>query len=517
LVSVEEGLDEATWSATLQSSLIGHFARPVRKSLAIGVRPGVKFNGKKTNKECALRLMNYLVSWLAVVALLCLLGAVGWSLFDAHRSVEASASASADRIQHQLQALYWQKLLWYGGMSRETLVPQPEWQTLATLNVIAPGVCVSFAPPHAEAQRLCSQVEALGPVAPVWFATLDAWLFGQHRPIVRPLSAHDKDAGTVTTAPEPGAALRQSWHQVSIAARVAAAITAGIGILAALVFGYALQPVRAIVGKLRKLEQGDRNWRLPAFRATEFNHIARGVNDLADTLTRMDAARAAMTTKLFQVQEDERRALARDLHDEFGQCLTATLALAALIEVNAPEQQEVTQDARTITELQKRMMDTLRSTLVRLRAQHIEEIGLEASLRQLISDYNIQSGPSAVFRLHAAGCLAAIPQHVAINIYRIAQECLTNAVRHGSPTQVRLSVEHTNSVAGTIAFSVEDNGGGDAALLNRSPGNGILGIRERIAALGGSLFIGRTAAGVRIAAAIPVHASGDMGAAGAHP
>ena len=315
---------------------------------------------------------------------------------------------------------------------------------------------------------------------------------------------HEKDAGTVTTAAEPSAALRQSWNQVSIAARVAAAMAAGISILAAFMIGFALQPVRAIIGKLRKLEQGDRNWRLPAFRAAEFNHIAGAVNNLAETLTRMDTARAAMTTKLFQVQEDERRALARDLHDEFGQCLTATLALAALIEVNAPEQREVTQDARTITRLQNRMMQTLRSTLARLRAQHIEEIGLEASLRQLISEYNIQSGSSAVFRLYASGRLSAIPKHVAVSIYRVAQECLTNAVRHGSPTQVRLSVEHTENPAGTIAFSVEDNGGGDAAVLNRSPGNGILGIRERIAALGGSLLIGRTAAGVRIAAAIPV-------------
>jgi two-component system, NarL family, sensor histidine kinase UhpB len=464
-----------------------------------------------------LRLIKYLVAWLVVVALICLLGAIGWSLIDAHRSIEASAAASASRIQHKLQALYWQKLLWYGGMSRETLVPQPEWQTPATLSVIAPGVCVTFAPPHAEPQRLCSQVEALGPVAPAWFATLDSWLFGPHRPIVRPLSVHEKDAGTVTTAAEPSAALRQSWNHVAIAARVAAAMAAGVSILAAFMMGYALQPVGAIIGKLRKLEQGDRNWRLPDFRAAEFNHIARAVNNLAETLTRMDAARAAMTTKLFQVQEDERRVLARDLHDEFGQCLTATLALAALIEVNAAGQQEVTQDARTITTLQQRMIHTLRSTLARLRAQHIEEIGLEASLRQLISEYNIQSGSSGVFRLYAAGRLSAIPKHVAVNIYRVAQECLTNAVRHGSPTQVRLSVEHTESPAGTIAFSVEDNGGGDAAVLDRSPGNGILGIRERIAALGGSLFIGRTAAGVRIAAAIPVQPAGDLCAAGADP
>jgi two-component system sensor histidine kinase UhpB len=460
--------------------------------------------------------MSYLVAWLVGVALLCLLGAIGWSLIDAHRSVEASASASADRIQRQLQALYWQKLLWNGGMSRETLVPQPEWQTPATLSTISPGICVTFAPPRGEAQRLCSQVDALGPVAPAWFATLDAWLFDQHRPIVKPLSVHDENAGTVTTAVEPSAALRQSWSQVSTAVLVAAAMAAGISILAAFMMGHALQPVRAIIGKLRQLEQGDRNWRLPAFRATEFNRIGRAVNDLAETLTRMDTARAAMTLKLLQVQEEERRAIARDLHDEFGQCLTATLAHAALIEANAAGHQEVTQDARTITSLQKRMTHTLRSTLTRLRAQHIEEIGLEASLRQLISEYNIQSGSSAAFRLFVSGSLSAIPKHVAISIYRITQECLTNAVRHGSPTQVRLSIEHTESPDGTIAFCVEDDGGGDAAVLNHSPGNGILGIRERIAALGGSLLIGRTAAGIRIEAAIPVRPSGDLSVAGAY-
>jgi signal transduction histidine kinase len=451
-----------------------------------------------------MRLMNYLVSRLLAVAVICLLGAICWSLFDAHRSVEANAAASAVRIQRQLQALYWQKLVWFGGMSRETLVPQPEWETPATLAIIAPGVCVTFAPPLVEAKRFCSQVEALGPLPPAWFATLDAWVFGHHRAIEKPLSFHDKDAGTVTTTVEPSAALRQSWSRVSLAVWVAVTMAAGVSILAAFMMGHALQPVRDIVGKLRKLEQGDRDWRLPAFRTAEFNHIARAVNELADTLTRMDATRMAMTAKLFQVQEEERRTLARDLHDEFGQCMTATLALAALIEANAAQQQEMAQDARTITQLQQRMITTLRSTLARLRAQHVEEIGLEASLRQLFADYNVQSGARPVFLLNASGRLAAIPKHVALNIYRIAQECLTNAVRHGSPTEVRLSVEHTESPTETIALSVEDDGGGDADMLNHSPGNGLLGIRERIAALGGSLLIGRTAAGVRIAAVIPV-------------
>ncbi len=154
-----------------------------------------------------MRLMNYLVSRLLAVAVICLLGAICWSLFDAHRSVEANAAASAVRIQRQLQALYWQKLLWFGGMSRETLVPQPEWETPATLAIIAPGVCVTFAPPLVEAKRFCSQVEALGPLPPAWFATLVAWEIGHNRALAKPLSFHDKDADPVTTTVEPNEAL----------------------------------------------------------------------------------------------------------------------------------------------------------------------------------------------------------------------------------------------------------------------------------------------------------------------
>src|SRR4051794_13025048 len=120
--------------------------------------------------------MNYLVLRLVAVTVFCLLGAIGWSLFNAHRVVEANAAATSDRVQRQLQALYWQKLLWFGGMSRETLVPQPEWETLSTLTIVSPGICITFAPPRGEAKRLCSQVEALGPVAPAWFAKLDGWL-----------------------------------------------------------------------------------------------------------------------------------------------------------------------------------------------------------------------------------------------------------------------------------------------------------------------------------------------------
>jgi signal transduction histidine kinase len=364
---------------------------------------------------------------------------------------------------------------------------------------------VTFAPPDKDPRRLCSQIEALGAPAPAQFANVYNFLFGPPMPVKRYLTLRDRDAGYVVSAASPDAALRLAWRQVSIVAGVAAAMAAGIAVLATLMIGHALIPARTIIDGLRRLQQGDLSWRLPRFRTAEFNLIARAFNELSEDLTRTNAARAALTTRLFQVQEEERRALARDLHDEFGQCLSATSALAASIEAGAPpERADLAEDARAIARAQKQMMGNLRNALVRLRSQDIEEIGLEASLRQLVSNHNAHSASRAVFRLSVTGKLTALPKQVAIDVYRIAQECLTNAVKHGAPTEVRLSVERMVTEHGTIALTVEDDGGGDAARINRKQGHGILGMRERIAALGGSLSIEKAKRGVRVSAIIPV-------------
>jgi two-component system, NarL family, sensor histidine kinase UhpB len=157
--------------------------------------------------------------------------------------------------------------------------------------------------------------------------------------------------------------------------------------------------------------------------------------------------------------------------------------------------------------MQKRMMATLRSTLVRPRSQSIEELGLEASLRQLVSDDNGRATSQTAFRLSVIGEIATLPTQIAIDIHRIAQECLTNAVKHGSPTEVRLKVEYPAQDTSVVSPIVEDDGGGDIDGIEEEDGHGILGIRERIATLGGRLSIGNAASGIRIAATIPMLAA----------
>jgi two-component system sensor histidine kinase UhpB len=457
-----------------------------------------------------MNLLLHLIARLVAVVALCLGGAIGWIMVDAHRSIERETIASADRMGRQLEALYWQKLLWRGGMRKESLLPMPEWETLSTLTILSPGVCASFAPLGNAPRQLCSQVEALGPPAPAWFAGLYTSLLGDHQPVTRSLSVREKDAGSFVVVADPNAALRQSWSRVSVIVAVATVLAVGIALLAALMIGHALLPARAIIEGLRELHRGNNAWRLPRFRSTELDHIACAVNALAEELARTNAARAVLTTRLMQIQEEERRALARDLHDEFGQSLTATVALATLIEASAStDREEIAEDARKISEVQKRMMATLRSTLVRLRSPTIEEVGLEASLRQLVSDYNLQTASRTAFRLQVTGQIAALPTQMAIDIYRIAQECLTNAVKHGSPTKVQLEIEYLAQETRAVSLIVEDNGGGNAAHINNRDTHGIIGMRERISARGGELSIGSTASGIRIVAVIPVAWAND--------
>jgi two-component system, NarL family, sensor histidine kinase UhpB len=451
-----------------------------------------------------MQLIVRLIFRLVGVVLICLALTVGWVMVDAHRTIGVETAASGERVAYELENLFWREILWRGSMRRDNVLPIPNWESLATLKLVSPGVCITFAPGAEEPRTMCSQLEGVGTPAPKWFSTLYEMVFGEQSPIARPLTVRQPETGAVVARADPAAAVRQAWRQTSIVASVAASMAIGICLLAALAIAHTLAPTQIIVNGLRQLENGNYRHRIKAFTRGEFGLIARAVNDLAERLAQTTAERVALTKRLFEVQEEERRALARDLHDEFGQCLTATVAFAAAIEAGSGDRADLAEDARSIAGVAKRMMTTLREALSRLRSQDLEELGLEACLVQLVAGWNAQTAPKAVVHLDLMGDLAAVPQAVSMSVYRIAQECLTNAMRHGKPRDVYLRVERMQSNEGLIALTVEDDGGGDPTHISASSGHGILGVRERIAAFGGSLSIGRAAHGVRVAARIPL-------------
>jgi len=148
----------------------------------------------------------------------------------------------------------------------------------------------------------------------------------------------------------------------------------------------------------------------------------------------------------------------------------------------------------------------LRDALKRLRHPLPEELGLEASLISLVDSWRSQHATQPLIQLDLKGDLADVRGSAATTAYRVAQECLTNALRHGAAREILLRIERRSGEENALLIRVEDDGGGDADRVTQSAGFGLTGIRERVTAAGGSLSIAPAPRGLSIAATIPLAA-----------
>jgi signal transduction histidine kinase len=193
-----------------------------------------------------------------------------------------------------------------------------------------------------------------------------------------------------------------------------------------------------------------------------------------------------LTRLMLRVQEDERKRIARELHDEAGQVLTAVkieLELEGKTEAGA---------------LVGRALSQVRDLSNLLRPAALDDLGLVDALRALVDDFASRTRIHVAMNLDAA--TRRLPPDVEVVIYRVVQEALTNVARHAKATDVdvRVVIE-----PGEVRISIEDNGRGMP--VDASPHLGWLGMRERVTALGGHLAIGVGAAhGVRLDAQIPL-------------
>ncbi|WP_298597709.1 sensor histidine kinase [Zoogloea sp.] len=271
----------------------------------------------------------------------------------------------------------------------------------------------------------------------------------------------------------------------------------------------ALAPSEAILGTLSRMEQGDLEARMPSFALIELNRIAEGFNHLADRLARTIHSQQRLAHRLLSVREEERQHLARELHDEFGQYLASLNAEAAFARELADEGVPALRPcADSIVRTIVHMMETLQQILHRLRPIGLEEFGLLPSLRQLIVGWNQRSRETR-FTLVADDVLDDLPDNINVSLYRIIQESLTNAVRHGQPGRVEVSLRR--APAGLI-LEIRDDGQGvrSGPDAGKPGGFGRLGMEERVLALGGTLHIAPAPGrGTLVSVHLPVPASED--------
>jgi len=190
-----------------------------------------------------------------------------------------------------------------------------------------------------------------------------------------------------------------------------------------------------------------------------------------------------LARQLMAVQENERRSLARELHDELGQRCNAIRVEAAYIQ-RARDPAEIHAAADRAAASAETLYQHVRTLLRQLRPAELDELGLVAALQALCESWEERSGVACIF-LHD-GSLGSVGETAATAVYRVAQEGLSNVMRHGQASRVRIDLRRTPQDG--LQLKVEDDGRGFDT-RRHSRGLGLLGASERAAALGGTLRI----------------------------
>lgn len=212
-----------------------------------------------------------------------------------------------------------------------------------------------------------------------------------------------------------------------------------------------------------------------------------------------------LAQKCMQVQEDERQHLARELHDELGQCITAIQADAETIqELSKNCDARLTTSAHAIWGVSSRIYDVVHSMMQRLRPSALDDVGLVETLKEEVRAWQARQ-PNTNFRLNIAGNLDMLGDIVNITLYRIVQECLTNIAKHAKATEVDIQLGlidggHKHKVC----LEVRDNGVGMKP-QSLGGGFGLIGMRERAEALNGKVeFPADSGAGTIITVTLPL-------------
>ncbi|MCB1890125.1 MAG: histidine kinase [Rhodocyclaceae bacterium] len=248
----------------------------------------------------------------------------------------------------------------------------------------------------------------------------------------------------------------------------------------------ALKPVRILERALEGIGRGRDCGRLGGFELREFASIGRAIERLSAELQQVRASERLLARRLIDLQENERRELARELHDELGQSLTAVATNAAVIERRAGQDSEtVVACAHDIRAEATHMLDSVRGLLRQLRPHGLTALGLEAALQDLVDGWRARGEPPRI-DLQLTPPLPALEDAVSLCLYRTLQETLTNVIRHARAGRVQVALGISGQL---LRLSVSDDGVGRAGDIGARMGGGLLGMRERVHLCRGELAL----------------------------
>jgi two-component system, NarL family, sensor histidine kinase UhpB len=340
---------------------------------------------------------------------------------------------------------------------------------------------------------------------PAWFVAL---IHPETTAVNVPIVIHGKPESLVITS-HPTDEINEIWDGIVTQLQVGSAIAVALFLITMLVVSRALAPIEQLSRAMTNIAAGSYDTRVKPAGSPELAAICTKLNHLAGTLGDAVEERRRLAERSVSLQDAERKEIARELHDEFGPYLFALRAhvssLMRIADMPQPETEVLRKHGDAVLEQVNALQQFNRRVLERLRPVGLAELGLREAIGALVRLWR-ESHPGVMIETAISQSLGETGETADLTIYRTVQEALTNVFRHAGATSVNVTIEPAKQPASTgrgcALVRVRDNGNGlkpDTRL-----GLGLTGMRERIAALGGTLTVGSSDGGVVVEALVPI-------------
>ncbi len=321
--------------------------------------------------------------------------------------------------------------------------------------------------------------------------------------------------GRLLVRADPSRAILDGWDDFKpMVLTVLAGFMLG-NLLVFVLVGRAMQPLQQVVRGLQAMEGGSYDTRLPAMQGQEarvlgeaFNAMAQSVQDGIAAQNRAREATLALAqnrelTQVIQSRiEEVRGQIARELHDELGQQVTAIKSLGQAMVLRAKGVDAHTENAaRMVIQSADAIYEEVHQLVSKLRPLALDRFGLQDALQDLVEDARSRHAQVRI-HLQVHTPLQDIDPSLATATYRIVQESLTNALRHAQASVIHIDLSVQDQL---LHIEISDNGIGAAPDWADSGQYGVIGMRERAQGLGGTFsFESLQPSGVRVAAVLPL-------------
>jgi len=319
-----------------------------------------------------------------------------------------------------------------------------------------------------------------------------------------PIIVHNHLIGTATISSEPNDEVSKAWLYVHDL--IVAGVALNILVLFTLIylFGKVLAPLASVVAGLHDFENRNYAVRIARCGLFEIDAIIDRFNHAAEALDEMNNANTALNVKILTIQDDERRHIAYELHDEAGGHLFALRASASslLYHIRDSSKEDLTERAQGVLSLIEDVQGINRRVLERLRPTALGRFPLSECILKLVETTRNTSRPDVDI---AIGKLKeSYGRLIDLTVYRCVQEGLLNAVRHANASYIKIEILESDQPVPCLSIMVKDNGGG--LKENYRFGVGLSAMNERIEALKGRFRIQSAQDGSLLEAVIPIAA-----------